>query len=207
MEQAQVARPKRRVRRRRGALLGLLTTIGLAVVGCTSTITPPPAPADPTTVFLLREAMHTGVVLPGATPADEYVEFGFGDWSWYALGNESWYHVFATVLWPTQGALGRRTFGATTAAAMPGAAAWAELQPVVIDRERAAALRTRLQQLFDAGSANAVARTDLRFRFVPFDASYWFPQNCADIAAHWFEELGCEVSWRPVRMGLVVAGR
>ena len=150
--------------------------------------------------------MHTGVVFPGATPDDEYVEFGFGDWSWFALGNEAWYHAFATVLWPTQGALGRRAFGVNTAAALPAAAYWAELEPVVVSSQRAQALRAQLQGLFDAGRANEVLRAGLRFRFVPFEANYWFPQNCADVAADWFEELGCEVSWRPIRLGLSVAG-
>lgn len=158
-------------------------------------------------MFLLREAMHTGIVLPGAHPDDEYVEFGFGDWSWYARGNDAWYHAFAPVMWPTQGGLGRRAFGVGTAAAIPQAAWWAEVLPVVVSRQRAAALRARLQQRFDAGKANQVERTDLKFQFVPYDASYWLPQNCADVAAGWFEELGCEVGWRPIRLALTVGER
>ena len=119
------ARPHRRWRRRL-----LLTLVGLAllpVLCCTSTVTPPPPPADPTTIFLLSEALHTGVVLPPDPPDDPggYVEFGFGDWSWYALGNEQWYNAFATVLWPTQGTLGRREFGSRSEAALRARVTWA----------------------------------------------------------------------------------
>jgi hypothetical protein len=181
--------------------------VGLAALGCTATITPPSPPSDPTTVFLLREALHTGIVLPGATATDDYVEFGFGDWSWYALGNDACYQAFGTVLWPNQGALGRRAFGVGTAEALPSAAWWAEVQPVVVSRELALDLRSRLQQLVDAGRANEVSRNDLGFRVVPFAASYWFPNNCADVAAQWFRDIGCEVSWRPIVISLAVGER
>jgi hypothetical protein len=175
--------------------------------GCTSTVTCPPPPPDPATVFLLREAMHTGIVLPPADGADaaEYVEFAYGDWSWYALGNDSWYHVFGTVLWPSQGACGRRTFAARTEAELLRAVTWAELSPIVVSRARADALRRRLQAAFDRGRAGLVERRDLRFQFVPGDTSYWFLNTCADVAAGWFEELDCGVGWAPIRASLAIA--
>ena len=108
----------RKRRRRRRVVAGLLAAWALMFLtfGCTSTVTPPTNPIDPVEVFVLSEAMHTGIVLPpdpgSSGNPDQYVEFGFGDWNWYALSNNAWNNAFATVLWPTQGALGRRTFGA-----------------------------------------------------------------------------------------------
>ena len=196
----------RRWRRVALAIVGLLLLLGFAA-GCTTTITPPPSPAAPTTVFLLREAMHTGIVLPPAAdrPQDEYVEFGYGDWSWYALGHDAWYHAFATVLWPTQGALGRRTFGARTADELRTRVTWAELSPLTVGSAEAAALRERLQRTFAAREREARVRGDLGYVFVPCDTSYWLPHNCADEAAGWFTELGCRVGWSPFRTGLAVA--
>lgn len=198
-------RPKRK-RRRRLVGAALLVLVAASVFGCTSTITPPPAPAQPVTVFLLREALHAGVVFPPLAPGGDYVEFGYGDWSWFALGHDAWYHVFATVLWPTQGALGRRPFAARDAAALPRAAWWADVTPLQVEAELAKRLHERLQQQFDAGVAAVVQRRDLGFSFVPWDRSYWFVDNCADVAAEWFTELGCSVGWAPVRGGLQVAG-
>lgn len=198
---------QRRRRRRRAAVATLAcATLVNAAVSCTSTVTPPPAVRDPVTVFLLREALHTGIVLPGLQAADPYVEFGFGDWAWFALAEDAWYDAFATVLWPTHGTLGRREFPAWSASAMADAAPWAELQPMLIERERATTLRARLQQAFDAGIERRVRRPELRFEFVPFARSYWFADNCADLAAEWLVALGCEVTWRPVRLRLSVAG-
>lgn len=204
-----VASGQRRWRRaRRGLLtLALIVALPFLAFGCTSSIAPPERPSDPTTVFLLGEAMHSGIVLPPNGRDDEFVEFGYGDWSWFALGNDAWYDAFATVLWPTAGALGRRTFGARDAATLRSAVYWAELSPVVVSAAKANALRERLQRQFDAGQANAVRRADLGFTFVPMDRSYWFADNCADAAADWFVELGCDVGWAPVRIALEVDDR
>lgn len=178
----------------------------LSTAGCNSTIAGPPPPPDPCTVFLLHEALHQGLVLP-PSPGEpgRYVEFGFGDWSWFALGNDAWYDVFATVLWPTRGALGRREFDASTPAELVRAANWATLSPIVCSTQKVAELRQRLQAQFDAASAEVVERRDLRFRFVPTAESYWFPNHCADVTARWLEQIGCTVGWAPVRTGLHVA--
>ena len=171
---------------RRGQLA--LVTAALPIASsCNSTVIPPPPPDDPIVVFLLREALHTGVVFPAPTANDPtgYVEFGFGDWSWYALGNDAWYNVFATVLWPTQGALGRREFGVSTPEELRRVAYWAELSPIVVSQQCAQELRQSLQAAFDARLAQAKDRPDLRFRFTPSDDSYWLPHNCADTAAVW----------------------
>jgi hypothetical protein len=188
--------------RRVAAAAAILVVLLLAAAGCTSTITPPAGVRAPVTVFLLREARHNGIVLPPCGDGAEYVEFGYGDWSWFALGNDAWYHAFATVLWPTAGALGRRTFGARTADELHRRVTWAELHAIEVERERAHALRTELQRAFDAGAAHAHPRHDLGWVFVPDDRSYWFANNCADVAADWLQQLGCTVSWVPIRTSL-----
>jgi hypothetical protein len=192
---------------RRIVVVVVIGASAYASVGCTSTITPPSDVADPTTVWLLREAMHTGLVLPPPRPGAPFVEFGFGDWSWFALGNDAWYQSFATVLWPTQGALGRREFAAGDGDELRRAASWAELEPVVVSSERVQALRGELQEAFAARLADAVHQPHLGWTFVPAPddlGGYWFANTCADAAATWFEALGCEVNWVPIRSSLQV---
>lgn len=176
----------------------------LALAACTSTVTPPPDPAAPTTVYLLREAMHTGLVLPPEGTGDEYVEFGFGQWSWFALGNDSWYHAFG-ILWPRQGTLGRRTFHAADGTELARRVYWAELSPLVVAGARVHALHTRLQHEHDDALANAIAQPAYGWTFIPYDRSYWLAQTCADIAAEWLTELDCAVGWAPIRTGLAIA--
>ena len=41
--------------------------------------------------------------------------------------------------------------------------------------------------------------------FVPHEDGYWFLYNCNDVVARWLQELGCSVSWVPIRLDLEVA--
>jgi hypothetical protein len=191
--------------RRTTTATALALAAALTQAACTSTVVPPENVQEPATVFLLGEAMHAGVVLPPGPDDGEYVEFGFGDWSWFALGNDAWYHAFATVLWPTQGALGRRTFGARTPDELRARVTWATLGELRVEASLAHALRTRLQAAHDARAAEAVRRTDLGWTFVPYDRFYWFGVNCTDVTAEWLRELACRVHWVPIRTGLRVA--
>ena len=188
------ATPQPTVRKRRRRL-GIL-------VGCTSTVTPPSSPRNPVEVVLIRDAMHRGLLFPSE---DGFVEFGFGDWSWYALGNDAWYHTFATVLWPTQGTLSRREHAAHDQEQARAAMPYAEFVAFAVERQAAEDLRNRLQAAFDARSAERVHQAYLRMDFVPYDGSYWFVANCADACAEWLAELGCEVSWVPIRIDLARA--
>lgn len=194
--------PPRRRRRRRALLAAALLLVGWLMLGCTSVVAPPRDVRDPVTVLIIRDAMHRGIVFPRAT---SYVEYGFGDWGWYAAGADSWYNVFATVLWPTAATLSRRTHSAPDAEALQRVVHWAEFDPVVVERSKADALLQRLDADFAAGSDRIVRRADLRMEFVPTAGNYWFPHNCADVCAEWLVELGCEVSWVPIRTDVAVA--
>lgn len=181
-----------------------------SAISCTAVVTPPRSPERPTTVFVLREALHVGIVLPTGAGAAEpgFVEFGFGEWSWYALGNEAWYRVFPVVLWPTGGTLCRRTFAARDEAMLREqcAAAGRELDAFTVETRAAEALRTRLGEQFAAAVAQgaSVQRPELGMEFVPSSESYWFANTCADAAARWCEDLGCTVGWWPIRGSLAV---
>ncbi|MFT6078206.1 MAG: hypothetical protein ACI8UD_002014 [Planctomycetota bacterium] len=208
-DDVSVKRSRKR-RRRRRQVMSLMNVLAVTFLtfGCTSTIRPPLDPVDPVVVFVLSEAMHTGIVLPpdpgSSGNPDQYVEFGFGDWSWFALANNSWHNAFSTMLWPTQGALGRRTFGARTAEQLRNRASWAKLQPILVSREKAAQLRRRLQAEFDSARKLVVVRQSLNFKFVPTEYSYWLLHNCADLAVDWLQELDCDAWWCPVSYDLLV---
>jgi hypothetical protein len=155
-------------------------------------------------VFVLKDELHRGLVLPSPTG---YVEFGFGDWEWYALQRDAWYRVVPTVLWPTPGALSRREFAGADAAQLRAALPWAQWQPVVVDAARAERLRQRLQAQFDRGIGALVLRTDLAMQFVPWDRSYWFADTCVDALVEWLRELGCRASWVPICCDVAVVER
>jgi hypothetical protein len=184
-----------------GVLAGLLILAGSSwLVGCVSTVTPPRKPSDPITVYLVADAYHAGVVLPD--PAGGMVEYTYGDWDWYALGHDRWYHVFETLFWPTQGALGRRRFQAQDPDQVGRHFQEGSLHPFQAARPRIEALRARLEACYRQGTAREVFNASHQLTFVPDDRDYSLFQNCNDATADWVRELGCTVSWRFFRTGL-----
>ena len=194
---------------RSSRLLAILGAATFSLGACTSMVVPPVDVLDPVEIFVLSEAIHTGVVLPPDPDAsgnpDQYVEFGFGDWSYYALENDYWFQAIDTVLWPTQGTLCRRAFGARAAEELSDLADEISLQSIIVSRKDASRLRRRLQAEFDEARKVVIVNRDSNLKFVPSDYSYWLPYNCVDVAVDWLIELGCEVSWRPIRYSLLVA--
>lgn len=181
----------------------MVVTVGW-LVGCTSTITPPPAPRDPVSVFLVLDDRHRGVVMQDAAGTG-MVEFGYGDWDWYAQNHDAWYDVFDTILWPTTGTIGRRPTDATSGQDLRARYPWIELHEFAVERDAMVALRGDLESRFAARASEQHYNARYRMTFVPVDDGYWCLFNCNDAVADWLERLGCSVSWVPIRIGLQVA--
>ncbi len=177
--------------------------LAVLLPACTSTVRGPGEVADPVPVLLLQEALHQGIVLPATDGT--LVEFGFGDWDWYALGRERWDHALPTVLWPTEGALCRRLWPVGDRAALERRAPWLVLQSVTVSATRAAALRDELEAAFTGSAWPPRFRPDLPgMAFVPCASGYWFGHTCSDAVAGWLRQLDCRVAWVPIRTGLRV---
>lgn len=146
---------------------------------------------------------HFGLILPDGRSG--WVEYGYGDYDWYALRRTRWYHVFDTLLWPTRATLGRRFFPSTTRD-RPATDGRARLMPVEVASARARALERELDRRYSARAAHEIHNEAFGLDFVPTEPRFWAFHNCADAVAEWLEELGCEVSWRPIRKGLRVVG-
>jgi len=172
------------------------------ITGCVSDIRPPTAPADPVATYLLMDDRHRGVLLPRVEGG--FVEYGFGDWDWYADNKNSWYHAFDTVLWPTQGALGRRFSAARDGDDLRREFYWMKLYEIVVARSNMEALRAELAQAYAEEATQEVYNPRYRMSFVPNGDGYWLFNNCNDVVATWLEKLGCSVSWVPIRLDLDV---
>lgn len=171
-----------------------------AISGCTSTVKPPESPADPVVVFLRSEARHRGLVLPG--PNGTFVEYGYGDYDWYALSKDSWYQVFDTILWPTPGTLGRRFLTASSLSDPGRYYPSSRFESIRVERRRAAELEAELSRSFRDRESEIHLNAEYEMEFVPYPDRFWFGHNCHDATAEWLRELGCTVSRTPIRGGL-----
>ncbi len=190
-------------RRRAVCAMGVALALFLALAGCTSTVRAPEDPGhDPVSVWLIRDASHRGLILPMGEGG--LVEFGYGEYAWYAEMQDSWYRAVPAALWPTPGTLGKRLLRARDEFGLADELRGARLDVLVVARADAESLRQRLEQRFAAGG-EPLWNGAYGFDFVPDPTGYWCLFNCNDAVAGWLQDLGCTVSWVPIRLGLEVA--
>ena len=190
--------------KRKLAFLAVVGATLLAVAawcGCASTVTPPADPPDPVVVHLLSTGRHAGVLLPNGD--GRTVEYGYGNWSWYALGKTDWWRAPGAVLWPSQGTLGRRYIADADLAAMNRSYGGGTLEELLVPRASAARLLARLDHEFAAGGEPHFNQ-QYDMQFVKHPTDFWILHDCHDEVAEWLEELDCAVGWAPIRTGLRV---
>jgi hypothetical protein len=190
-------RPRRKI-----ALALLLVGSSLAVWTLrTSSVDPPRSLRSPVTVRLTTAGRHSGLLLPCGD--GRVVEYGYGEWSWYALAKNDWWRAPATVLWPNAGTLGRRYVREADIVAMGERYGSGRISAFSVERRDAQRLLARLDAEFAAGGAPL--HSDLYdMDFVRCSERFWFVHDCHDEVADWLRELGCFVPPAPIRIGLVV---
>jgi hypothetical protein len=178
------------------------------LAGCgTTQVLPPPDPRDPVPVFVLDHGRHTSLVLPA--PDGSLRRYAYGDWRYYAERQTSIWQGLAALGWPTPGALGYQV--------LPGPATpesvrdqvrvgIVELHLLYVERERVDHLHARLEAIIaQAGQRLETPEVDLVF--VSHPTSYHLGHNSNQMLAAWLEELGCQVSRRPVLAGWWIGER
>ncbi|MBK8978037.1 MAG: DUF2459 domain-containing protein [Planctomycetes bacterium] len=186
-----------------GVLVLLALGVAIGLGACTSTIRPPRdvPPERAETVWVVQDRMHLGLWF--RRDAGGLVEYGYGEWDWYALGHKGWPRVFPVILWPTAGTLARREVATGDIDEVRRHFPTSHFEPLVADLDKVRALRARLDATFEAAARRAVVGGgDWNMAFVPSDDDYWCLWNCNDAAADWLRALGCDVSSWPLRTGI-----
>lgn len=166
--------------------------------GCATRVIPPSAPRDPASVFIADYGLHSSLVFPAALRGDGStgaVEYAYGEWEWYALGNEAWWRAPGVVLLPNPGALGRREVAAPPAADTLLVALGARcIAEATVDRESAGALLRDLDARWASRAETRVRNSRVGLDFVRDGRDYWMFHHCNTQTAEWLEALGCRVS-------------
>jgi hypothetical protein len=159
----------------------------LLVGGC-ATITPPPPPADAVTVYVVDYGRHASLLLHDQ--GDEWVEFGYGEWGWFAEDRESLFRAPLILLLPAQGTLARGP--AVEPGPDPGWMGAERVFAIAVERSDAAALRERLDAPFRDRAAR-IYRNRHGMECVPVPERYCLFHNCNSELARWLRALGCRV--------------
>jgi hypothetical protein len=166
------------------------------LAACTSVVSAPRATDDDVEVLLVQEGWHSGLVLAAGDPAP--VEWGYGDFRWYALGHDRWFDVLPALFWPTAGTLSRRTWPAGERERRAAGTVVAFAAP----RARVERLARDLEAAFERERASSTWNAEWQTDFVVHRDAFWLFHDCHDATARWLAELGCAVEPALVRAGL-----
>ncbi len=175
------------------ALLALAAVLGQA--SCATTIVPPEEVEDPVRVHVIDYGRHSSLVLPGEEGA--LIEYAYGEYRWFAEGESQWYRVPAVMLFPTEGTLGRLEV-TPPRADIDRIARGARYLSFDVDAARAAALRSELDEQFEAGGESIVNPAMGALEFVTHPDRYSLFYNCNHATAAWLRELDCRIVGWPV---------
>lgn len=171
-------------------ILCLLAVAGLA--GCTNTIYPPAQPAETRQMYLVDLGRHTRLAF--GLPDGEFVEYGYGEWRWYALMEDAWWRAPAVLLWPTRGTLGRREWrGPEAEARLLAEYAGLEVLPLPAAERKVAALVAKLDREFRREADGLVRNYVYELDFVPHDRPYSLLNNSNHAVKEWLEQTGFDV--------------
>jgi hypothetical protein len=165
----------------------------LLLAGCTTVVTPPPAPADPVQVIVTDYGRHSSLLLPRADGT--LAEYAYGEWRWFALLESGWWRVPEALLWPTQGTLGRRTLsGPSSPEVLRSQISVRSLHPVTVERSSAVALLAWLDARWESRAESKRHNATYGLDFVPDEDGFWLAHTCNAAVAEWLAAMGCGVS-------------
>ena len=184
---ALVSTPARSVSTARPSVAAIAVLAALALAGCATSVEPPPEPRDPVVVVLVDWGWHSSLLLPRRESG--CTEYAFGEWEWFARGNDGWWRAPAVLFWPRDGTLGRRDWPSPDSAVVSAEAA----HTLHVERAASEALRARLERSFEGRDPLRLPGRKGGLEFVPFDESFWLGHTCNGATAEWLRELGCRV--------------
>lgn len=170
------------------ALATLVAGLVTGLAGCTTIIRPPAEPCDPAVILVADSRYHSSLILP----RDEggLLEYSFGEWKWYALGQKGG-RLLSVLAIPHTGTLGRAEY--SDLAAVRAKPRLDALYPIEVPRDAMVALRARLESTYLAGQASQVYNPQAATWYVPMQERYWLFHDCNDVLARWLRDLGCRV--------------
>jgi hypothetical protein len=163
----------------------------LAWITVPATIIPPTAPLNPVMVHVAGSGIHARLLLP---EGDRWLQYGFGDWDYYARRQQTLLNGLLALLWPTPGALGWGEIASLDRFRTGFEAAGGQLLsfevPIAQVNQLQQSLHTRFQRQMAAGQVdNPVNNLSL----VKDDQTYSVLHNSNHELAEWLESLDCQV--------------
>jgi hypothetical protein len=124
---------------------------------------------------------------------EKSVAYVYGDWSYYALRNQSAFDALYALFWPSPGALGRKEIaGRPSADAIRRGigSAVQEIHTFYVERDAVNRVRKTLDRIYVDGLDQGVNAYGMTFVHHPQSYTYW--SNSNHMTAAWIRLLGCQ---------------
>jgi hypothetical protein len=163
----------------------------MLAAGCTSLVSPPATPIDPTGIYLADYGKHASLLF---VHKGKLTEYAFGDFDWFALNKNKWPDAMRALFVSRGGGLGRRELAppATTqnVADYVGAR---RVMGFAVSSSRVEALADALAKEYDQHAEVMVYNSLIQLYFVHVPERYWMFHNCNHVVARWLRALDVDV--------------
>lgn len=172
--------------------LAVVVAIVLGWISLPPRIIPPPDPAAPVTVYVMNQDFHSRLILPNQD--DEFIQYAYGDWQYFALYEQNVRTALAALVLPTQGALGRRGYSNIQTLEQETTELYnGSLLRFTAANTRVIQLLESLNARFEQNIDTAIVNQRNRMTFVQDEQDYTLLHNSNHELARWLEALDCEV--------------
>jgi hypothetical protein len=157
-------------------------------------------------VFISQYGMHSRVAVP--IDQTRMVEYGYGDWRYYAEGEKGPWRGLVAIATPTDAALGKRSLSLTRNSDTFRLSAGADRsERLEVEQGRVNQLLGHLEGRYQANIDSEIQPANSLFSFVKDALPYHLSHNSNHQAADWLRRLGCEVRGNPVNANFRVVER
>lgn len=141
--------------------------------------------------YLVDFGYHAALILK--VPEGGYWKFAHGDWSWFALQKNSWWHLPRTLFWPTDATLGRHYFSNAKDLNRYLQLFDHQRHFFQVDLIKSLKLIDHLNQKFH-DNADFYYNHDYRLEFIRLESKYHAFNNCNHQVVDWLRFLGTDVN-------------
>ncbi|GGX66543.1 hypothetical protein GCM10007392_37820 [Saccharospirillum salsuginis] len=134
---------------------------------------------------------HTRLALPVEPGSHRYVEYGVGDWRYYALAERHWTSGVRALLLSRQTALSKRSLNIEPGAVPKNRLRSERTVAIIVPADTVPPLAANLQTLWRNGSGPTIERYGHSYRKIRRD--YGLLRNSNRQTALWLEQLDCRV--------------
>lgn len=168
----------------------MVVCLCLGITGCSWTIVPPGMPGNGENVYVSQYGWHTRLALPAAQDG-HYIEYGFGDWAYYARGERGLLVGLEALFFSSNSTLSRRVVPVPKQKNLRLSFGSDQSVSLKVSGSKVEVLQQELEEAWAANAGSHLQRGGLSFRKLEQD--YGLLYNSNHQTARWLKRLGSEV--------------